>query len=92
MLQLKKSFSILLTDGAGFYKGMAYKLQLVYGDMGYKPTTQELGTLGPQIADVKAAAKPMNTSLSVHRCLICIGDLTRCVRLICLKIQLLKTH
>ena len=76
-MQLKKAFGILLLDGAAFYKLLAYKLQLVYGDVGYQPSTRELATLGPQAAEVKTAEKPLNTSLSVHRCLICIGDLTR---------------
>ena len=76
-LQLKKAFGMLLADGAAFYKAMAYKLQLVYGDVGYKPTTKELAEMASQITDISAVEKPINTSLSVHRCLICIGDLTR---------------
>lgn len=56
---------------------MAVKLQLRYGDVGYKPTTQELADIGKQVSGVQPAAAPVSTSISVHRCLICIGDLTR---------------
>lgn len=64
-------------DGAAFYKSIAYKLQVVYGEVGYKPSTQELGAMAQQLAEVQAAQEKLNTSVSVHRCLICIGDLTR---------------
>lgn len=70
-------FGPLLTDGLAFYKAMAYKLQMVYGEVGYKPSTRELGELAALIGDVKKAEQPLNASLSVYRCLICIGDLTR---------------
>lgn len=76
-MQLKKAFGALLADGAAFYRAMAYKLELVYGHVGYKPTTRELGIMAQQIADIKPADTPISTNVSVHRCLICIGDLTR---------------
>ena len=64
-------------DGAAFYKALAYKLQLVHGQVGYKPSTQELGAMAPQIANLQPAEEQMNISVSVHRSLISIGDLTR---------------
>ena len=77
VLQLRRAFQVLLMDGAAFYKALAYKLQLVHGLVGYKPSTQELGAMAQQIANVQSAEEPMNINLSVHRCLISIGDLTR---------------
>lgn len=66
-------------DGAAFYKALAYKLQLVHGQVGYKPSTQELGVMAQQIADIQPAAEKERINVSVHRCLISIGDLTRWV-------------
>ena len=76
-LQLKKAFDALLVEGITFYKGLALKLQRVYGDAGFVMSTRELTDFTEALRDVQPAETPANVSLSVHRCLICIGDLTR---------------
>lgn len=72
-----KAFSTFLLDAIDFYKALAAKLQLVYGDVGFKLSTRDRGTYAQQLAGVKVASKPEDVRDSVSRCLICTGDLTR---------------
>jgi len=76
-VQLKKAFDALLMDGMTFYKGLALKLQRVYGYAGFALSTRELGDFTEALRDVHPAETPVDVGISVHRCLICIGDLTR---------------
>lgn len=76
-MQWTKACGTLLLDGIGFYKSLAAKLQLVYGDVGYKLSTRDRGTYAKQLAGVKVASRPEDVRVSVSRCLVCIGDLIR---------------
>ncbi|KAL4853490.1 hypothetical protein ACK3TF_005514 [Chlorella vulgaris] len=73
------AFQAYLRDAQAFYLQLAAKLQQRYGDAGFPQAlaAQHLQALGQEVAAVEAAPQPQDCRASVHRCLICLGDLAR---------------
>lgn len=73
-MQVKIAFGNFLKEGAKFYRELALKLQIAYGDVGFSLADAKLQAL-PDVPDNQF--QPLDCSMSVYRCLICLGDICR---------------
>ena len=75
-VQVKVAFKNFLQDAALFYRQLACKLQTAYGSVGFSLADAQLQT-APSIPEKDYMQQDCRPS--VYRCLICLGDIFRCV-------------
>ncbi|KAL4421752.1 hypothetical protein ABPG77_009735 [Micractinium sp. CCAP 211/92] len=76
----KLAFHAFLEDGKAFYLILVLKLQQRFGPAGLPPALaaqhlQQMGLAEP--APLPPSSRPLDCRASVHRCLVCLGDLSR---------------
>ena len=74
-IQVKIAFGRFLQEGAKFYRELALKLQMAYGDVGFALADAQLQNL-PDF-DSQQQYQQQDCRVSVYRCLICLGDICR---------------
>lgn len=80
-MQVKVALLKFLKSASEFYEGLAMKLQATFGDAGFTSTDTLLAPPASQVPQTLPHALPIgvDVKISVYRCLICLGDLARCV-------------
>ena len=73
-MQVKLTFGRFLQDAALFYRQLACKLQVAYGNVGFSLADAQLEAL-PAVPNQQYSAQ--DCQASVYRCLICLGDIFR---------------
>ncbi|KAI7836776.1 hypothetical protein COHA_009356 [Chlorella ohadii] len=76
----KLAFHVFLEEAKTFYLTLAVKLQQRWGDAGLPAAlaAQQLQAMGRELpAPLPPAARALDCAASVHRCLVCLGDLCR---------------
>ncbi|KAL4431450.1 hypothetical protein ABPG75_006706 [Micractinium tetrahymenae] len=76
----KLAFHAFLEDGKGFYLQLTVNLQQRFGPAGFPQALaaqhlQQMGLAEPE--PLPASSRPLDCRASVHRCLVCLGDLSR---------------
>lgn len=81
--QVKIALLKFLQEATQFYKQLAVKLQATFGDVGFTVDAQSQisseNVQRQQQQQQRTAASAVDARISVYRCLICLGDLARCV-------------
>lgn len=75
--QVKNVLDKFLDNSREFYLELAVTLQATYGDVGFRSGSEEAVLDTAAFSQLPAVGTGLDCRISVYRCLICLGDLSR---------------